>query len=139
MYQKNIDAMIKAWNDGDLDGLDDYIAPQAIRRAPVSLNSDAGNLGELKQVIADFRKAFPDTRVTIDEAYYQDDRSFVRWTFEGTNTGPGDFPATGKRVTVSGTSFSRYAQDKLTEELVNFDALDMMTQLGLVELPTADG
>ena len=138
MFEKNIDALVRAWNEGDLDGLDAYVSPNTRRRAPASLNSDASSLDELKEVIRDFRTAFPDAHVSIDEIYFQGNRSFGRWTFEGTNTGPGDFPATGKHVKVSGSSFSRYEDDRLTEEIVNFDALDMMTQLGLVDLPTAD-
>ena len=64
-------------------------------------------------------------------------RSFARWTFEGTNTGSGDFPATGKSVKIEGTSLARYEAGKLAEELVYFDALDFLSQLGIVKLPKA--
>lgn len=139
MHQRNVDALLRAWNEGDLDGLDGHVAPGARRLAPVSVNSSADSLAELKERIRDFRTAFPDCHVSLDEVFFQGDRSFARWTFEGTNTGPGDFPATGKQVKVSGTSFGRYADGQLTEEIVNFDALDMMSQLGIIELPTAEG
>lgn len=137
MYDKHVAALVAAWNEGDLAGLDSTVAETVVRRAPPSVNSDATDLGGLKQVISDFRTAFPDAHVEIDEIYYQDDRSFARWTFTGTNTGPGDFPATGRPIRITGTSFSRFADNKLTEELVHFDSMDMMTQLGLIELPDA--
>jgi predicted ester cyclase len=88
-------------------------------------------------VISDFRTSFPDVKVTVHEITFQGDRSFAQWTVEGTNTGPGDFPPTGRPIKFDGSSFGRYADGKLVEELVYFDALDMMTQLGLIPDPSA--
>lgn len=135
MYKEHIDALISAWNTGNLGVLDAYLATNTTRRAPASLFSDAHNLTELKQVITDFRTAFPDTKVTIDEAFFLEGRSFTKWTFTGTNTGPGARPATGKPVKVSGVSFARYEGGKMIEELVYFDALEFLSQLGLIEPP----
>jgi predicted ester cyclase len=137
MYQANVDALLAAWNQGNLDGMDEFIDEATVRRAPASLKSDANSLTELKQVIADFRTSFPDAKVTVNEITFQGDRSFARWTFQGTNTGPGDFPPTGKSVQFDGSSFGRYAGGKLVEEHVYFDALEMMTQLGLIPDPSA--
>lgn len=138
MYQDNVNAILAAWNEGDLAGLDDFVDVNMVRQAPASGGAGANNLAELKQVITNFRTAFPDCKITIDEIFFQSDRSFSRWTFEGTNTGPGNFPPTGKAVKFSGASFSRIQEGKLTEEIVYYDALDMMVQLGLVELPSTD-
>lgn len=135
MYKEHIDAYVAGWNTGDLEGLDAVISEQTIRKGPAALESDAHNLSELKDVINKFREAYPDAHVHIEEFFEQGDRTFARWTFTGTNTGPGDFPPTGNSVKVEGTSFSRFEGGKLAEELVYFDALGMMTQLGLVELP----
>ena len=136
MYQANIDALIAGWNEGKLDRLDEFVAEDTIRRAPPSVTSNADNLAELKQVISDFRTSFPDAKVTITDVTFQGDRSFAEWTFEGTNTGPGDFPPTGRSVRIRGASHARYAGGKLAEEYVYFDAMDMMTQLGLVPNPS---
>ena len=132
MYQNHLNALIAAWNHGDLSGLDAWLDRDTVRIAPAALNSNADNLAELKQVISDFRVAFPDAKVTLEEVFFQEDRSFVRWTFEGTNTGPGNFPPTGKSVRIEGTSLARYAEGKLVEERVYFDALDMLTQVGVM-------
>ena len=139
MYEAHLNAILAAWNEGNYDGLDPYVADDAVRKSPASVSSDAGSLAELKQVIADFRTAFPDGKVTIDEMEFVGDRSYGRWTFTGTNTGPGDFPPTGRSVTVRGVSHGRYQDGKMTEELVYFDGMDMMSQLGLIDLPGADG
>jgi predicted ester cyclase len=139
MYEDHVAALIAAWNEGDLDGLDPYLDQNTIRRAPPSVSSDANNLAELKQAISDFRTTFPDAKVTIDEVHYQEDRSFAKWTFTGTNTGPGDFAPTGKAVTIQGSSFGHYSGGLLVEEHVYFDGFDMMSQLGLVPDPSEDG
>ena len=139
MYEAHINAMVAAWNEGNLDGLDEYMAEDAVRKSPASVNSDASNRAEWKQVVTDFRTAFPDARVTVHEVVYAGDRSFGSWTFEGTNTGPGDFPPTGRRVSVNGVSHGRYRDGKIVEELVYFDGAEMLGQLGLVDLPGADG
>ena len=137
MYQKQLDALLGAWNQGDLQGLDANIAANFVRRAPASLASNANSLGELKQVIADFRTAFPDANVAINELYFQGDRSFARWTFTGTHTGAGQFPPTGRKVRIEGASFGRYEAGKLAEELAYFDAMEMLSQLGLTSAPGA--
>lgn len=135
MYQDHIQALVVAWNTGNLSGLDAIIAPNFSRRAPEVLNSNAEGVAELKKVIQDFRTAFPNTKITVQESFFVDDRSFVRWTFEGTNTGPGKFPTTRKSVTIEGTSLARFENGKMVEELVYFDAFDFLAQLGIVSLP----
>jgi steroid delta-isomerase-like uncharacterized protein len=135
MYDNHMKAIVAAWNDGDLDGLDAFVASDTIRRTPTSVSSAANNLAELKQVITEFRTAFPDAKVTILEFFSVDDRSMARWTYEGTNTGPGQFPPTGRAVKIEGCSFSKYKGGKLVEEVIYFDGMELLIQLGLVESP----
>lgn len=133
-----VDAYVEAWNTGQLDGLDAVLAASVRRHAPSGLNLSANNLEELKAVITRFRTAFPDGRVSVDEARFLENRSFVQWTFSGTNSGEGDSPATGKSVSVSGVSISSYEGGKLTEEWVYADSLGMMTQLGYTLTPPGE-
>ncbi len=137
MYLLHFDAILAAWNEGNLDGLDEFVDVHVRRRAPEAVNGNVDSLAELKKMITDFRVAFPDVKIAIDEMFFHDDRAFCRWTFTGTNTGDGEFPATGKSVKLSGCTFARYEGRKLVEELVYFDALDLMIQLGLVDFHTA--
>ncbi len=136
MNRISFDAFIEAWNDGDLDRLDEYIATDVVRRVPETMDG-ANSLEELKQRITDFRTAFPDMTVTIDEAIFAKNRAAAQWTFTGTNTGPGDHPPTGKAVSIKGASVHRYEDGKLVEEDVYFDVLGFMTQLGLIQPPEA--
>ncbi len=137
MYRQNINALLNAWNTGNLDGLDQHVMRDTLRHAPASLNSNAGGLEELKAVITNFRTAFPDLRLSLDEEIYFEGRSAIRWTFSGTNTGPGDFEPTGKTVRISGASITHYEDGKIKEEFVYFDTVDFFTQLGLKDLSHA--
>jgi quercetin dioxygenase-like cupin family protein len=54
-------------------------------------------------------------------------------------THKGDFmglPPTGKQVTFTGIAIVRIVGDKMVENWVNFDALSLMQQLGVVPMPT---
>ena len=137
MYQAHIRALVDAWNTGNLDDLGKYLSENVRRRSPVSMNMDPNSLEELKELIQGFRTEFPDLRVAIIEEMYNEGRSAIRWTFSGTNTGPGDLGMTGNRVELSGCSIHHYDENLLTEELVFFDTAEFFGQLGLTETARA--
>ena len=137
MYEDHLNAIANAWSTGNLDQLDQYLAPDTVREAPKWMDTTANSLDELKKTITDFRTAFPDARVTINAVASGDNTSFCQWTFTGTNTGKGEFEPTGKSVTIEGASFHRYKNGKLKHETVYFDALDFFTQLGLMDMSKA--
>jgi predicted ester cyclase len=136
MFQKQIETLFAVWNGADMSALDAVAAPNIVRRGPAA-SFQAGNLNELKQVVKSMRAAFPDTVLTLDDVAYAGDRAFLRWTFKGTNTGPGQFAPTGKRVSVTGMTLARFVDGKAVTEDVYYDSLDMLVQLGLAEAPAA--
>lgn len=133
--QAFIDASLAGWNDGDYSGLEELASPGFTRIAPPSFGSDAGSLEELEALITDFRTQFPDVHITVQEVIEAGDRFTVFWTAEGTNTGPGDFPPTGRSFEVHGVSVNRIENGKMAGETAFFDTAQFMSQLGLVELP----
>jgi len=136
MFQKQVESFIAVWNGADPNDLDAIAAPNVVRRGPV-VGMPATNVEELKQVVMNMRTAFPDMKLTLDDAAYVGDHAFIRWTFKGTNTGPGQFKPTGKPVTLTGMSLVRFVSGRAVEEDVYFDSLDMLIQLGLAEPPVA--
>lgn len=86
---------------------------------------------------ASLRTAYPDAKVVLDENYRMQDRSFLLWTFTGTNTGPGAAPPTDKSVMLTDATFMRYQDGKIAEERVYFDVLDWHMQLGYTMTPPA--
>jgi steroid delta-isomerase-like uncharacterized protein len=134
--QPVLDAFLGGWNTGNLDGLDAVLAAN-IRRRSSGGTMDANSLEEQKAVMTQLRTTYPDATVVADETIHLENATIVRWTFTGTNTGPGEIPPTGMSVTVSGMSLLRFADGKISEELVYFDSADWLTQLGYTMVPPA--
>jgi len=78
-------------------------------------------------------EAFPDYRTEIEDEFADGDRVVIRWRSSGTHLGvfQGIAP-TGRKITVSGITISRYADGKIAESWVGFDTQDLMRQLGVV-------
>ncbi len=132
--QPGLDAYIDAWSTGNLDQLDAVMSPNVRRRAP-GVAGNADGLAAMKDVMQGLRTGYPDARVVVDNAWYQENKAFVRWTFSGTNTGPGETPPTGKAVTVSGLSLLEFENGMIVFEDVYYDTLPFMEQLGYTVVP----
>lgn len=132
MQQPAVDVFLDAWNNGNLDGLDAVLSPDVRRRSPRGV-SDANNLEELKSVVSGLRAEYPDAMVTISEVHHLENLSFAFWTFTGTHAG------TGTSVSVPGLTSVRYADGKISEELVYYDTADWMMQLGYTMVAPDEG
>jgi steroid delta-isomerase-like uncharacterized protein len=79
-----------------------------------------------------FLKAFPDRVLTIEDQVAGGDKVATRITMRATQTGdlPG-IPATGRRVTIESMHICRISDGRIAEEWELFDALGMLTQLGV--------
>ena len=132
------DGYIEIWNNGNYEELSKYLAENVQRRVPETANQNTDNLSGLIEVMKTYRTAFPDSKVTIQEFYEIDDRTFGKFTFSGTNTGDWDLPTTGKEANVQGGSFMRYKDGKIIEETIYYDVLGFMAQLGIIELPEGE-
>jgi len=136
IQQPVLDAFLVGWNTGNMDGMDAVLAPNMMRRSS-GAGLEANTREEQLAVMAQLRTTYPDAKVVADETIHLPNAAVVRWTFTGTNTGPGDIPPTGKSVKISGMTLLRFADGKVSEELVYFDGGDWMTQLGYTMVPPA--
>ena len=76
---------------------------------------------------------FPDLQFTIEDMVAEDDKVTTRFTEHGTQQGEMmGAPASGKRITVTGMSISRFENGKIVEVWGEFDRLGMVQQLGLI-------
>ena len=91
---------------------------------------------DFKQLLSLYITAFPDARFTVEDSIAEGDRVASRYTFRGTHQGKlmGIAP-TGKQVTVTGIIINRIAGGQSAEGWLNFDALGMLQQLGVVPPP----
>jgi steroid delta-isomerase-like uncharacterized protein len=84
-----------------------------------------------------FLKAFPDRKLTFEDQLAECDKVATRITMRATQTGdlPG-IPATGKKVPIESMHICRISDGRIAEEWELFDAMGMLTQLGVATSPT---
>ena len=115
-------------NRGRTDLLAELVAADHIGHDP--LGEHYGPEG-LRIAVAEFRNAFPDLQVTVDDLVTEGDRVAHRFTLRGTHAGPFmGIPPTGRVVTASGIAIDRFAGGKVAESWVSFDALNLLRQMG---------
>lgn len=120
------------WNKGKLAVADELVSPNFVRRDPSTPGETRGPKG-LKEAVGAYRAAFPDLSFTVDDIIVEGDKVASRGTARGTHKGAlMGIPPTGKSGTVTWMTMSRIANGKVEEERVNWDALGLFQQLGIV-------
>jgi predicted ester cyclase len=72
----------------------------------------------------------------VDDQFAEGDKVATRWTARGTHTGEiAGIAPTGRDVTVTGLTISRFASGKVVEEWSTWDTLGMLVQLGVIPAP----
>jgi steroid delta-isomerase-like uncharacterized protein len=121
-------------NKGNFDVVDEIIHPNYVYRSP---DEELHGTEALKAFLAGYHAAFPDLRMAIDELVVADDKAVIFFTLTGTHEGQlMGIPPTGKGMRVHGVVRSRFEDGKIVEEWEVLDQLAMLTQLGVVSLPT---
>jgi predicted ester cyclase len=125
--------MMLALEKGDTNHLDKYFAANWVNHDP-SLPPMKGLEGARQLV--DLWSALSERKVTIDDAVAEGDRVAMRFSMTGKHTGAmmGIAP-TGKTIHITGCGIFKVVDGKATDNWVNFDALGMLQQLGVVPMP----
>jgi len=129
-----IDKYVEVWNSGNVDELDAVMSPDFIRHAG---STSADGLENIKKLITGSRTAFPNLYLVLTDEMFTENRYAAHFSFTATNTGPGQFPPTGKSVEVWGVVIAHFANGKLTEEWVGYDNQSFLEQLGFTMVPPA--
>ena len=130
----NIKLYLYIWdqiaNKGKLDMIDTHFAPDYVfKTAAVSLSG----LVEAKKYYGALLGAFSDIEFVVEDAFGQGDKLAKRWVFRGTHTGElNGIPATGKRISLVGTTLARMVDGKIVEERDYADDLGLLQQLGVI-------
>ena len=119
------------FTQGNLDAADEVYAPDYVGHDP-SNSEEVRGLEAAKRAASDYRQAFPDLRVTVEDLIAEGDRVAARLRFRGTHLGElNGIAPTGRRVDCTGIVISRIEEGKIAEDWANFDDLGMMRQLGV--------
>jgi len=122
----------EVWNKGNLPVADELFAQNYSHHDSSTPEFGRGPESEKKRATL-YRTAFPDVRLTIEEIIAEGETVTARWSCKGTHKGDlSGIAATGKQFTISGISVTRFANGKMVEAWVNWDALGLMQQLGVV-------
>ena len=122
-----------AWNEGDLDALDQVYDPGLVRHEPPF--PDTPDLAAHKEWIAASRASYPDATLEFNEMIKEGNATAARWTFRGTHTGEHPalpIPPTGQKVKMTGGSMTRIEGDLIVEEWIFGDYMGLFQQLGVV-------
>jgi predicted ester cyclase len=85
-----------------------------------------------------FRAAFSNFECDIDELIDDGMRAAVRWTWSGTHTGNllGIAP-TGRKIAFTETHLIRISGDRIAEDHVSANLVDLLLQLGTAQFEAA--
>ena len=134
-------AVVRRYFEGDHDGRDNTELWNELCQPDMTLHASVfpepvRGLEPLKQMTRAMHGAMSPFAIDIQDMVAEDDRVAVRYTMRGTHTG--DFPlpdgsvlpASGQSFSVTGASFVRLRDGKLTEERTELDWGGMMAQIG---------
>ena len=122
----------EAFNTGNLDELDELVAPDFVGHNPLMPEPIQGLEG-LKGFFAAVRAAMPDIHHPSVTLIAEGDLVVIHAQNEGTFTNEFmGIPPTGKKVSYWMANIWRIAEGKAVECWFNFDTLGLMQQLGVV-------
>ncbi|WP_367321302.1 ester cyclase [Streptomyces sp. HUAS ZL42] len=118
---------------GRLPALDDLITEDYHDHDPSNVQ-DAIGMDAIRREMEMWRSGF-DFSFTVEDQLAQGDRVCTRWTWNATHKGEFmGIPASGKQVSMTGTTIHRCALDgKIAEGWWQYDRLGLMGQLGALD------
>ena len=124
----------EVWNKGRAEAIPEMFADEGIAHGlsddPASpLRGPAGFL----PFHAQFREAFPNIEVVVEDQIAEGDRVATRCSVRGKHAGDSlGFAATGSPVEFTGITITRIKDGKIVEAWNNFDFMKMYKQLGTI-------
>jgi steroid delta-isomerase-like uncharacterized protein len=122
-------------NQGRLEVLDelvadDFVEYEALPGGPTGKDAP-------RDFVATFRAAFPDMRVTLEDAIEEGDKVVARARLSGTHQGEFmGIPATGSKIDIQMIDIVQIRDGRAIAHWGVSDNLAMLEQLGVVEPPT---
>ncbi len=118
----------EAWNNGNLDLIDEMIAADFVRHLPNSWDPPKiEGAAAFKDYMTNIRTIYPDFHVEVHQRIADGDMVASAWTVSGTNQ------ELNKKISIMGMTMTRYADGKAAEEWVTWDTAGMQEQLAATE------
>lgn len=119
------------FSTGDEALADEVLAPDVVFHGTTG-DGELRGIDEMKAFVAQYRRAFPDARSTVEDQLADGDKVVTRWRARGTHRGElGPMPATGREFEMDGVTIERIADGRIAEVWVARDELGLLRQLGV--------
>ena len=126
---------VEAFNSHDEKRIRELYAENAVFEAPDDVRLEGRDAST--EYAMSWLRAFPDSRINVHNELVAGDWVVHEFTFEGTHTetlvgSAGAIPATNRHLVGRGIEVLRIEHDKVAEEHLYFDQVQVLTQLGLM-------
>jgi steroid delta-isomerase-like uncharacterized protein len=128
----------EVWNEGRVQTIHDLLDENFIGIGQDQPGVVIHGPADFVALFNRLRGAFPDIKITVEDAFGVDDRVTVRWSGVMTHTGDQlGIPPTNKKVRITGITIARIAKGIIVEGWDNWDQLALMQQLSTPAAGTA--
>ncbi len=130
----------EVWNKGREEAIDEMFAEDGVAYGLSGDDNEPlrGPAG-FKPFFRQFRAAFPDIEVVVEDTVCEGDKVAARCTVRAKHHGDTlGFAATHRQMEITGTGIARVRDGKMVEVWNNFDFISMYRQLGVLRLDAAD-
>jgi steroid delta-isomerase-like uncharacterized protein len=123
----------EVWNQGRGEVIDELLADEVVIHGLVDgAGNPVNGVKGFRDFHAQFRGAFPDLNVSVEDTIAEGDLVVARCSVRGRHSGDHlGFNATNAPVQFEGVAITRIANGKIVEAWNHFDFLEMNRQLGL--------
>ena len=138
--RKLLDTYVERYNNGDLDGVMDLYADDAVQGMP---DGTFKGRAAIRERLAMELAACPDVHHTVRSFVGRGDFFADEWTFAGTHTGTfvmpdgTEVPPTGKRLEVQGMEVVEVRDGKIVLNTLYYDMMSVVAQMGLLPEPVS--
>ena len=137
-YRSLLERYVELYNEGDLDGVMDLYADDAVQLMP---DGNFEGRSAIHDRLAKELDAFSELAHRVVSYVEQGDAFADEWVFVGTHTGPltlpdgTELPPTGKHVEVQGMEFVQVRDGRIVVDNMYYDSVAVAAQLGLLPQP----
>lgn len=124
----------EVWNQGNSRVIDELLTEETVIHGLVDGGGNpVHGIQAFKDFHTQFRGAFPDIQVTVEDTIAEGDKVVARCSVSGRHSGPHlGFEATNASVQFEGVAIIRVVDGKFLEAWNSFDFLVMNKQLGVI-------
>jgi steroid delta-isomerase-like uncharacterized protein len=123
----------EVWNQGRADAIAELMSEDCINHGLPETDEPLRGASGFLPFHTQFREAFPNIEVVVEDSVAEGDRVAVRCTVRAIHTGDGfGLKASHKPTEFDGIGIGRVKDGKFVETWNNFDFMKMYKQLGVI-------